>query len=62
MPQSFFIDPDGKVLQTTTGITGKKDLEDGAKALANLLQKKRAAGSLRHRDATTDLQPRLLRV
>ena len=39
MPQSFFIDPDGKILKTTTGITDKKDRQDGAKALVNLLQK-----------------------
>jgi len=39
MPRSFFIDPDGKILKTTTGITDKKDRQDGAKALVNLLQK-----------------------
>jgi peroxiredoxin len=39
MPQSFFIEPDGKILKTTTGLRDKKDLEDGAKALVNLLRK-----------------------
>jgi len=39
MPQSFFIDPDGKILKTTTGLRDKKDLEDGVKALVDLLRK-----------------------
>jgi glutathione peroxidase-family protein len=33
MPQSFFIDRDGKITKTTTGLTSQKDLEDGIKAL-----------------------------
>lgn len=33
MPQSFFIDAEGKITKTTIGLTGKKDLEDGARAL-----------------------------
>jgi peroxiredoxin len=32
-PQSFFIDRDGKITKTTTGLTSQKDLEDGIKAL-----------------------------
>ena len=33
MPQSFFIDAEGKITKTTVGLTGKKDLEEAAKAL-----------------------------
>ena len=33
MPQTFFIDPDGRIVKATSGITRKQDLEDGAKAL-----------------------------
>jgi peroxiredoxin len=33
MPQSFFIDAEGKITKTTIGLTAKKDLEDGAQAL-----------------------------
>ena len=33
MPQSFFIDVDGKITKTTVGLIDKKDLEDGARAL-----------------------------
>lgn len=33
MPQSFFINRDGNITKTTTGLTDKKDLEDGIKAL-----------------------------
>ena len=33
MPQSFFIDSDGKITKATTGLTDKKELEDGAKSL-----------------------------
>src|SRR5215831_1962226 len=33
MPQSFFIDSDGRITRATTGLTGKKDLEDGAETL-----------------------------
>lgn len=33
MPQSFFIDGDGKITRVTTGLTDKKDLEDGIRAL-----------------------------
>jgi len=33
MPQSFFIGKDGRIVKETTGLTDKKDLEDGIKAL-----------------------------
>jgi len=33
MPQSFFIDPEGKITKTTTGLTDRRDIEDGIKAL-----------------------------
>jgi peroxiredoxin len=33
MPQSFFIDREGKITKTSIGLTGKNDLEDGIKAL-----------------------------
>jgi peroxiredoxin len=33
LPQSFFIDRDGQITKTTTGLIDKKDLEDGIKAL-----------------------------
>lgn len=33
MPQSFFMDRDGKITKTTTGLTDKRDIEDGIKAL-----------------------------
>ena len=33
MPQSFFIDADGKITKATTGLIGKQNLEDDAKAL-----------------------------
>jgi len=33
MPQSFFIGRDGRIAKETTGLTDKKDLEDGLKAL-----------------------------
>ena len=33
MPQSFFIDRDGKIVKTSLGLTDKHDLEDGIKAL-----------------------------
>ena len=33
MPQSFFIGRDGRIVKETTGLTDKKDLEDGIKAL-----------------------------
>jgi peroxiredoxin len=33
MPQTFFIDSDGKITKATTGLTGQKDLENGVKAL-----------------------------
>ena len=33
MPQSFFIDRDGRIKKTTIGLTSKKDLEDLVKAL-----------------------------
>src|SRR5215470_3764840 len=33
MPQSFFIGKDGRIAKETTGLTDKKDLEDGMKAL-----------------------------
>jgi len=33
MPQSFFIDRDGRIKMTTIGLTSKEDLEDGVKAL-----------------------------
>jgi peroxiredoxin len=33
MPQSFFIDQNGKIAKTTTGLTDEKDLEDGVKSL-----------------------------
>jgi len=33
MPQSFFIGRDGRIAKETTGLTDKKDLEDGVKAL-----------------------------
>ena len=33
MPQSFFIDPEGKIAKATVGLTHRKDLEDGAEAL-----------------------------
>lgn len=33
LPQTFFIDRDGKIVKATSGITRKQDLEDGAKAL-----------------------------
>jgi peroxiredoxin len=31
MPQSFFIDRDGRIKKTTIGLTSKEDLEDGVK-------------------------------
>jgi peroxiredoxin len=33
MPQSFFISRDGRIVKETIGLTDKKDLEDGVKAL-----------------------------
>jgi cytochrome c biogenesis protein CcmG/thiol:disulfide interchange protein DsbE len=33
MPQSFFIDREGKISKTSIGLTSKNDLEDGIKAL-----------------------------
>ena len=33
MPQSFFIGKDGRIAKATTGLTDKKDLEEGMKAL-----------------------------
>ena len=33
MPQSFFIGKDGRIAKETTGLTDKKDLEEGMKAL-----------------------------
>jgi len=33
MPQSFFINPSGKITKTTTGLTDQKDLEAGVKGL-----------------------------
>src|SRR5215475_2950244 len=33
MPRSFFIGRDGRIAKETTGLTDKKDLEDGMKAL-----------------------------
>jgi len=33
MPQSFFIDADGKIRKATTGLIGKQSLEDDARAL-----------------------------
>jgi len=33
MPQSFFIDRDGKISKTSIGLTSRKDLEDGISAL-----------------------------
>ena len=33
MPQSFFIDSEGRITKATTGLTGEKDLENGIKAL-----------------------------
>src|SRR5262245_24106220 len=33
MPQSFFLGKDGRIVKETTGLTDKKDLEDGVKAL-----------------------------
>jgi len=33
MPQSFFIDAEGKITKTVVGLTDRKDLEDGAEAL-----------------------------
>ena len=42
MPQSFFIDPDGKILKTTTGLTYKRDLEDAAEALLKTIAESEA--------------------
>jgi peroxiredoxin len=33
MPQSFFIDRDGKITKTSLGLTDKHDLEEGLRAL-----------------------------
>ena len=33
MPQTFFIDSEGKITKATTGITNKNDFEEGVKAL-----------------------------
>jgi cytochrome c biogenesis protein CcmG/thiol:disulfide interchange protein DsbE len=33
MPQSFFIDREGKITKTSIGLTSRKDLENGIKAL-----------------------------
>jgi cytochrome c biogenesis protein CcmG/thiol:disulfide interchange protein DsbE len=33
MPQSFFIDRNGKIAKISTGLTGKQDLEEGLKSL-----------------------------
>jgi cytochrome c biogenesis protein CcmG/thiol:disulfide interchange protein DsbE len=44
MPQSFFIDRDGKITKTTTGLIDKKDLEDGIKALLQGKSESQLAG------------------
>lgn len=38
MPQSFFINPEGKIMKATTGLTNKQDLEDGVRALLGLAE------------------------
>ena len=43
IPQSFFIDRDGRIIKTATGLTDKKDLEDGIKALLEHSGKSQAA-------------------
>ena len=43
MPQSFFIGREGRIAKETTGLTDKKDLEDGMKALLEVNSKSQIA-------------------